>query len=322
MNMTQRSDKRRTLGNCGLALACLSVLIGCATFWSEAAAQSIQHRRFATPEDAVKTLVDTAKKGDLDALLALFGPDGKELLASSDPATARMNRQVFTVAAAEQWHLTDAGENRKTLVLGNEEWPFPVPLVKEASEWRFDTAAGKEEVIARRIGNNELAAIDTIRAYVTAQGRYAAQGHDGNQPGVYATKFMSDPGKENGLYWPTSRGQKRSPLGDLVAQAAEDGRPASRDRAQPSPFHGYYFRILTAQGPGAPGGAKPYVIKGQMSGGFALVAWPAQYDVTGIMTFIANQDGTVREKDLGPGTDATARKMSVYNPDASWRDVR
>ena len=156
-------------------LACVSTLTGTPTFSSEVAAQSIPHRTFPSPEDAVKTLVETAKKGDVDALLAIFGPDGKDLLASSDPATARMNRQVFTVAAAEQWHLTDADANRKTLVIGNEQWPFPVPLVKEASGWRFDTAAGKEEVIARRIGHNELAAIDTVRAYVTAQQRYAAQ---------------------------------------------------------------------------------------------------------------------------------------------------
>ena len=296
-----------------VALACASAMIAIP------AAQ--QHRTFTSPEDAAKALIETAKKGDVDALLAIFGPDGKDLLASSDPATARMNRRVFTVAAAERWRLTDDGANRKTLVIGNEDWPFPVPLVKEASGWRFDTAAGKEEVIARRIGHNELAAIDTVRAYVTAQQRYAAQGHDGNQPGTYATRFRSDPGKENGLYWPTAKGQKRSPLGDLVAQAAEEGRAVGGDRAQPAPYRGYYFKILTAQGAAAPGGARSYFVKGQMSGGFALVAWPAQYDVTGVMTFIVNHDGIVREKDLAAETDAVARKMTAYNPDASWREI-
>ena len=196
-----------------------------------------------------------------------------------------------------------------------------MPLVKEASGWRFDTAAGKEEVLARRIGRNELAVIETSRAYVTAQRRYAQQGHDGKPAGVYATKFLSDPGKENGLYWPTTKGQKRSPLGDLVAQAAEEGRPIGGDRAQPAPFHGYYFKILTAQGAAAPGGAKSYVVKGDMSGGFALIAWPAQYDATGVMTFLVNQDGIVVEKDLGPGTDAAARKITSYNPDKSWRQA-
>ena len=207
-------------------------------------------------------------------------------------------------------------------MIGNEDWPFPVPLVKEASGWRFDTAAGSEEVIARRIGRNELAAIATAQAYVTAQKRYAEKPHDGNPAGVHATKFASDPGKENGLYWPAKAGQPRSPLGDLVAQASGEGRTVSGDRSQPSPFHGYYFKILTAQGSSAPGGAKKYVAKGVMSGGFALVAWPAQYDVTGVMTFVVSKDGIVHEKDLGPGTDADARKMSTYNPDKTWRKVQ
>ena len=299
----------------------LCALLAILWLTSHVATQSVQHRTFPSPEDAVKSLIDTVKKGDVNALLALFGTDGKDLLSSSDQATARMNRQVFAVAAAEQWHLEDDGP-RKTLVIGNENWPFPVPLVKEGSGWRFDTAAGKEEVIARRIGRNELAVLQSVRAYVTAQRRYAADGHDGNQPGVYAVKFGSDPGKQNGLYWPTTQGQKRSPLGDLVAQAATEGRAVGGDTTKPSPFHGYYFRILTSQGAAASGGAKSYVVKGRMTGGFALVAWPAQYDVTGVMTFVVNQDGVVREKDLGPSTDAVARKMSAYNPDASWPEVK
>src|SRR5262245_57833388 len=284
--------------------------------------QAAQHRTFSTPEDGVKALIDAAKSSDLDALLAIFGPDAKELIASNDPAAARENRQVFTVAAGERWHLEDAGANKKTLVIGNEDWPFPVPLVKDANGWRFDTAAGKEEVLARRIGRNELETIETVRAYVTAQRRYAEQGHDGKPAGIYATKFQSDPGKENGLYWPTSRGQKPSPLGDLVAQAAAGGRPIGGATPQPAPLHGYYFKILTAQGGAAAKGARAYVIKGEMTGGFALVAWPAQYDVTGVMTFIVGDDGVVREKDLGPDTDAAARKMTVYNPDSSWRAVK
>jgi DUF2950 family protein len=287
-----------------------------------AAAQTATQRTFAAPEDAVKALFDTVKTGNLDALLAIFGPEGRELIASSDPATARMNRQVFAVAAREQWHIEDATPTRKTLVVGNEDWPFPVPLVKEPGGWRFDAGAGKEEVLARRIGRNELDAIATIHAYATAQRRYAQQGHDGKPAGAHATKFQSDPGKENGLYWPTARGQKRSPLGDLVAQAAEEGRPLGGDRTQPTPLHGYYFKILTGQGAAVPGGAKSYIVKGEMSGGFALVAWPAQYDATGVMTFIVNQDGIVRERDLGAKTDAIARKMTVYNPDASWRQVQ
>ena len=286
-----------------------------------AAGQTTPHRAFEAPEDAAKALVDTVKTGDLNALLAIFGPEGRELIESSDPATAKMNRRVFAVAAREQWHLEDAAPGHKTLVIGNEQWPFPVPIVRGADGWRFDTAAGREEVLARRIGRNELDAIATCRAYVTAQKRYAQDGHDGRPAGVHATRFQSDPGKENGLYWPAARGQKRSPLGDLVAQAAEEGLPPGRDRPGPTPFHGYYFKILTGQGRGASGGARSYIVKGEMSGGFALVAWPAQYDASGVMTFIVNQDGIVREKDLGTETAAIARKMTVYNPDGSWKPV-
>jgi len=288
---------------------------------SVGSAQAQGQRTFPTPEDAVKALADTVKAGNLDAVLAIFGPDGRELIDSSDAATARQNQRVFMVAVAERWRLEDTAPNRKTLVVGNEDWPFPVPIVKDANGWRFDTAAGKEEILARRIGRNELSAIDTTRAYVTAQRRYAEQGHDGKPAELYAARFQSDQGKENGLFWPTPRGQKRSPLGDMLAQAAMEGRPVGQGSG-PSPFHGYYFKILTAQGPAAAGGARSYLVKGEMSGGFALVAWPAQYDVTGIMTFIVNQDGVVHEKDLGAGTDASARTMTNYNPDSSWKVTR
>jgi hypothetical protein len=303
-----------------VAVVCACALLAGSIFSKSAEAQT--GRQFASPEEAVKALIDTVKAGNLDGLIAIFGPESKELIDSSDPAAARQNRQVFTVAVGEKWHLEDAAPDSKTLVIGNENWPFPVPIVKAGTGWRFDTAAGKEEVIARRIGRNELAAIASANAYVTAQRRYAEQGHDGNPAGVHATKFASDPGKENGLYWPTKTGQKRSPLGDLVAQAATEGRALKGDRSQPAPYNDYYFKILTSQGSAAAGGAKQYIVKGVMSGGFALVAWPAQYDVTGVMTFVVNQDGTVYEKDLGTGTDATAKKMTAYNPDSSWRQVQ
>jgi hypothetical protein len=286
------------------------------------AAQGAAPRSFPSPEDAVRALIEAVKKGNLDDLVAIFGAEGRELVAGSDPATGRQHREVFNVAVAERWRLTDASSTQKTLVIGYEDWPFPVPIVKAGGKWRFDTAAGKEEVIARRIGRNERAAIETCRAYVTAQQRYAAQAHDGKPVGLYAATFHSDPGKENGLYWPAARGQKRSPLGDLVAQAAEEANPLTTERERPAPLHGYYFRILTAQGSAAPGGAKNYIVNGALTGGFALVAWPAQYDVTGVMTFVVNQDGIVREKDLGRGTDAAARHMTAYSPDASWRPAR
>jgi hypothetical protein len=295
--------------------AALSVLSSCQVATSSA------HRTFATPEDAAKALIGAVEQGKVDELVQIFGPDGKELIDTSDPATARQNRQVFLAAVAEGWRFTDHGAGGKVLVIGNEAWPFPVPLAEDPNGWRFDAAAGREEIIARRIGRNELAAIQICRAYVTAQRLYAKQPHDGKPPGLYATTFRSDPGKQNGLFWPATRGQKRSPLGDLLADAAAVRGPQDAANRKPNPFYGYYFAVLTAQGAAASGGAKAYVVNGQMSGGFALLAWPARYDVTGVMTFIVNQTGVIYEKDLGTGTEAAASAISVYNPDASWMPV-
>jgi DUF2950 family protein len=277
---------------------------------------------FATPEEGVQALIQAVKGGKLDDVIAIFGAEGKELIDSSDAATARQNQQVFLAATAEHWRLEPQGTNGRVLVIGKEAWPFPVPLVQDSHGWHFDTAAGKEEIIARRIGRNELAVIRLCRTYVAAQRLYAQKGHDGRPAGLFAATFRSDPGRENGLYWPAAHGQKRSPLGDLVAGAAEEGRAAAQNRAQPSPFHGYYFRILTAQGPDAPGGAIDYLVDGQLTRGFALIAWPAQYDVTGVMTFLVSHEGNVREKDLGADTAAAADRIRVFNPDASWAPVQ
>jgi len=280
------------------------------------------HRAFATPEEAVTALTAAVKSGQPDQVIAMFGPEGQTLIDSSDPPTARRNQQVFLAAVAERWRLEERGANGRTLVIGNEEWPFPVPLFKDARGWYFDTPAGREEILARRIGRNELAAIRACQTYVAAQRLYAEHPHDGGPAGVYARAIRSDAGRQNGLYWPPARGQKRSPLGDLVAQAAADGAVRAANSSGPSPFHGYYFRILTAQGPAARGGAKDYISGDGMSGGFALVAWPAQYDATGVMTFIVNHEGVVHEKDLGPETDAAGRAMRLYDPDESWRPVQ
>ena len=302
-----------------------AVALTCATLaWSpsSAAAADVRQPTFATPDAAVAALITAVKAGSLDDVLAVFGPEGKDLVDSSDPATGRHNREVFTVAVAEGWRLVDQGPTRKVLIIGHEGWPFPVPLMRDGDSWRFDSVAGKEEILARRIGRNELAAIRICRTYVAAQQQYAAQPHDGKSAGLYARKFRSDPGQQNGLYWPTARGQTRSPLGDLVAQAAQEGRPLDGDRQAPSPFYGYYFKILTGQGPQANGGARNYVAKDEMSGGFALVAWPAQYDETGVMTFVVNQDGIVHETDLGPATGSQAQGITLYNPDSSWKPVQ
>ena len=279
-----------------------------------------QQLMFDSPEEAVQALATIVKAADVDQLTRIFGPDSQELVDTSDPVTARRNRETFTVAFAEHWKLVDAENGARTLVIGNEDWPFPVPIVKDGNRWRFDTAAGKAEVLARRIGRNELAVIRSCNTYVTAQHRYAEHGHDGKPAKLYAQTFRSDPGKENGLFWPEVKGKPLSPLGDLVAQAASEGSPLA-EGTQRQPFQGYYFKILTAQGPAAPGGAKSYLVKGDMSGGFALIAWPAEYDLTGVMTFIVNQDGIVYEKDLGKDTAAAASKISEYNPDESWHRV-
>jgi hypothetical protein len=277
------------------------------------------YRFFPTPEAAVEALAEALKAGSLEDVQAIFGPESNDLVASGDPATGRRAREVFSVAFAERWRLEGVGDKR-TLVIGNEQWPFPVPLVREAGGWRFDAAAGREEVLARRIGRNELAVIRACRTYVAAQRLYAESSHDGQPAGMYAAKFRSDPGRQNGLYWPAPAGGKQSPLGDLVAAAAREGR-LDGDGDRPTPFHGYYFKILTAQGPSAAGGPRNYISMGGMSRGFALVAWPAHYDLTGVMTFIVNHGGVVYEKDLGIETDAVANAMSLFEPDATWNAV-
>jgi len=292
----------------------LAAVAGC----SRATPKEPTGNAFATPEAAVQALLDAASKSDVDRVVAIFGPEGQDLIDSSEPDLARRNRQVFVVAMAEAWHLEDQGK-AKVLVVGNEAWPFPVPLVQSADGWRFDTAAGKEEVLARRIGRNELAVIRICRTYVAAQRVYASSAHDRNPKGVYAVSFRSDAGQQNGLYWPARAGQPRSPIGDLMPEAEQRASDSGSAR---TPFHGYYFRILTGQGASATGGAKDYVVNGRMTGGFALLAWPAHYDETGVTTFMVNQDGVVHEKDLGPDTEAAVQNLRAYDPDSSWTAVK
>ncbi|HMD34643.1 MAG TPA: DUF2950 family protein [Vicinamibacterales bacterium] len=210
-----------------MRLKALALAFTLATVVAAAQGTKVEYRTFATPEDAVNALAAAVKAGNLAEVVAIFAPDGKELAESSDPATAQQNRQIFAVAFKEGWHLVDQGANKKTLVIGNEDWPFPVPLAKQNGKWRFDAAAGKEEVIARRIGRNELAAIATCKTYVVAQQHYAKDAHDGKPAGLYAAALRSEPNRQNGLYWPAAKGQKRSPVGDLVADAsAAEGRVA------------------------------------------------------------------------------------------------
>jgi len=314
------SPRKRIIGvsRCStlVVFALMAVLTGCG---SKEADPPSNQRTFESPKAAAEALVAAVEKGDLAELQAIFGPDAQALIDSSNPVRGRRNQQVFRVAAAERWRLEAESPERNTLVIGYEDWPFPIPLVKTGRAWRFDTAAGKEEILARRIGHNELAAIRISSAYVAAQRLYARAGHDGKPSGLYARAFTSTDRRQDGLYWEAPAGQPRSPLGDLVASAAVE---AKKDTGgAPQPFYGYYFRILTAQGAAAPGGAADYMVNGELARGFALVAWPAFYDVSGVMTFVVNQDGKVFEKDLGSSTDTEARAMNLYNPDASWTAV-
>jgi hypothetical protein len=304
--MDRRSVFNRTRRPAGIAaMVCAAALAIVPLIAQESA------RTFATPEEAVRALAAAVKAGNLPEVIALFAPYGQELADASDPATGRQNRQIFVAAFAEGWHLVNQGANKKTLVIGNEDWPMPVPLVKTGNRWRFDSEAGKEEVIARRIGRNELAAIAICHTYLAAQVRYAAEGHDGKPAGTFATKFRSTTGKHDGLYWPEVKGQPRSPLGDLLAEAAEEEPPVGGETER-VPFHGYYFKILPDASTTA----------GTASNGVALIAWPAKYDSTGVMTFLVNQSGIVRQKDVGAETDAKAKATTAYKPDASWTEVK
>jgi hypothetical protein len=220
----------------------------------------------------------------------------------------------------QSWRWAPRGEGTKELIIGDEQWPFPVPLVKTGNEWQFDSEKGKEEVLARRIGRNELRIVDVCRAYVGMQREYAGQPHDGKPAGFFAQRLRSSAGRQDGLYWQTKPGERRSPLGDLVAKAEAEGYDLNKSAAKP--FWGYHFRLLTAQGPAAPGGKKSYVKNGDMPGGFALLAYPAKYASSGVMTFVVGPDGIVYEKDLGKDTATQALGLAEYNPDESWTAVR
>ncbi len=282
--------------------------------------QDLPQKTFATPEAAVKALSTAASAGDTSELQAIFGPDSQPLFSSGDPVADRNAREVVVVAIQETWRLEGTKAGQRTLYIGNEDWPFPVPLVKAKSGWRFDTAAGVEEVRFRRIGRNELKVIQVCSTIVEAQREYASEGHDGKPAGLYAQKLASDPGKQDGLYWKAAANEPLSPLGDLAAEAAEQGY--TREEGKRTPFHGYLFRILTAQGKSAPGGAGSFLVNGEMLGGFAILAWPAEYGKSGIMTFLVSHYGVLYETDLGPDTAKRAGEIQEFDPGKTWQRVR
>jgi Protein of unknown function (DUF2950) len=271
---------------------------------------------FKTAQEAVDALVSAAKTGDRKAVLTVLGRDGADIVSSGDPiadASAR-NRVIEAYDAKHQ--VVMEGTDKAVLIIGREDWPFPIPLVRKDSIWRFDTAAGRDEILYRRIGRNELSAIQACLAYVDAQQEYAEQGVAGN--GAYAQRIVSRPGKKDGLYWPAQSSADESPLGDLAASAAAEGYRVGPQRA---PYHGYYYKVLTRQGRNAPGGALDYIVRGRMIGGFALVAYSARYRSSGVMTFLVNHRGDVYEKDLGPNTARIAVGITAFNPDNTWRRV-
>jgi hypothetical protein len=271
---------------------------------------------FKTPEEAVEALAGAAKAHDRKGVLAVLGADAADIVSSGDDVADRADRDRVIEAYDAKRQVVMEGADKAVLVLGNQDWPFPIPLVRKDGSWRFDTAAGREEILFRRIGRNELAAIQTILAFVDAQQEYAEKGIGGN--GVYAQRIVSRPGTKDGLYWPAQSGEDESPLGDLAASAAAEGYRAGQQRI---PYHGYYYKVLTRQGPNAPGGALDYVVRGKMIGGFALVAYPAQYGNSGVMTFLVNHQGTIYEKDLGEQTAGIASGMTAFNPDNTWQRV-
>jgi hypothetical protein len=280
-------------------------------------AADLKQRRFTSPDQAMTALVDAIKTSDHKALVDMLGPDGRSLVFSGDPVADRNAGQRFA-AEYDRAHHIEAGGGKLVLHVGADDFPFPIPLVPDGPEWRFDTQAGKEEVLNRRIGRNELDTIQVCLAIADAQRDYYSEDRNADGLREYAARFASTPGKRDGLYWPTKPGEPPSPLGLLVVQARGEGYRKG-DRRAPVAYHGYYYRILTAQGPAASDGAYDYMAHGHMIGGFALVAFPAQWGNSGVMTFIVNHEGVVYEKDLGPDTAAIARAMKLYNPDSTWK---
>jgi hypothetical protein len=283
-----------------------------------AAAAAVTAKMFDTPQQAADALIDAAANFDVAALTSIFGPDGHEIVLSGEFSQDRKHAANFVAEARKKQSVSvdPKSGTRAFLLVGDEDWPFPIPLVKRGAKWFFDSRAGRQELLYRRIGSNELDAIDICRGYVEAQHEYALQQRTINNVNQYAQRIVSTPGKQDGLAWQNADGKWDGPVGENIARVIEQGYTSSSD-----PYHGYFFKILKGQGPGAPLGQMDFVVKGVMIGGFAMVAAPAVYNVTGVRTFIVSHDGVVYEKDLGPNTLDQFKKMERFNPDKSWTPV-
>ncbi len=269
---------------------------------------------FNSPDDAASALASAVKSGAKQDLLKVFGANGEDIIDSGDEVADEKAREKF-LAAYDAKHTVKVDGKKASLVIGADDFPFPVPLFRAKTGWQFDTDRGRQEILYRRIGQNELDTIQTCLAFVDAENEYADKDR-GDGVGTYAQRILSSPGKKDGLYWPSDNND--SPLGELAAEASAEGYKAG---SEPQPYHGYYYRILTRQGPGAPGGAMSYIVNGKMIGGFALVAYPADYANSGVVTFLVSHAGTVYEKDLGENTEAVVETMTSFDPDKSWRKV-
>ncbi len=297
-----------------------SPLILLAVFAVASATAAEPQRTFPTVEEAARELVAAAKAADTQALVAILGAEAKPILSTGDADADRRNRELFVRAYEERSNFERSGSENLMLVVGKEAWPFPIPLTQTRSGWRFDPKAGTQEIRQRRIGHNELATVQVMQAYVDAQREYYVRNPQHSALLQYAQKLVSTEGKRDGLFWPDQAGEKPSPLGPLVGGLPVRSEvTASQEPATSAPYFGYRYRILTAQGPDARGGAYSYIANGSMIGGFALIAWPVVYGQTGIMTFIVNHDGVVYEKDFGAETAMQAQRIKQFNPDKSWK---
>ena len=294
-------------------------MLGLLTLPVTAVALAAAPKSFPTPEAAVEALIAAGRSGEQAKILSVMGSDAKPLLSSGDRVADHAVAQQFIERYDQAHALVAVGEDRQILVTGPDQWPFPIPLVKGKSGWSFDTRAGKQEILARRVGRNELDAIQVCLAYVDAQREYHDRNPQGAAPPVYARFLVSHADKKDGLYWPTTPGEPESPLGPLVGGASDSGYHA--EAGKPTPYHGYYYRILTAQGSHAEGGALDYLVKDQLYGGFGLVAWPATYGNSGIMTFEVNHAGVVFQKDLGPKTESAVKSIKTFDPDSTWTNA-
>jgi hypothetical protein len=300
-----------------VVMAAKLMLLSAALLIFAGASLAFAQEKYATPEAAVDALIASARGGDEKAGLVVLGPGGGDIISSGDKVSDDAARARFVSAYDAKHEIKMEGDDKATLIIGANDYPFPIPLGRKAGKWSFDTEAGRIEILARRIGHNELDTIQTALAYVDAQDEYASKDRAGGGVGVYAQRFISEPDKKDGLYWPTAQGEEESPLGELFAQASQEGYVAGKH----APYHGYYYKILTKQGPHATGGAVDYVVNDKMIGGYALVAYPDEYRNSGVMTFIVNHSGQVFEKDLGPHTTNTAERMASFDPDPSWKKV-